>query len=80
MNNKHYCLFIAKNISCVQFSSRHTSDKKLLTLNFSQTTVPFSTVMVNNTCTIMAENLNLCLIFIHIIHTLEKFVGKKAHS
>ena len=39
MNNKHYFLFIVKNISCVQFSSCHTSDENFLTPNFSQTTV-----------------------------------------
>ena len=34
MNNKHYFLFIVKNISCVQFSSCHTSDENFLTPNF----------------------------------------------
>ena len=32
-------LFIVKIISCVQFSSCHTSDENFLTSNFSQTTV-----------------------------------------
>ena len=39
MNKNHYFLFIVKNISCVQFSSCHTSNEKSLALNFSQTTV-----------------------------------------
>ena len=39
MNNKHYFLFIVKNISCVQFLSCHTSDENFLMPNFSQTTV-----------------------------------------
>ena len=39
MNKKYYILFIVKNISCIQFSSCHTSDKKFLASNFSQTAV-----------------------------------------
>ena len=39
MNNKHYFLFIVKNISCVQFLSCHTSDENFLMPNFSQTVV-----------------------------------------
>ena len=39
MNNKHYFLFIVKNISCVEFLLCHTSDENFLMLNFSQTTV-----------------------------------------
>ena len=34
MNKKHYFLFIVKNISCVQFSSCHSSDENFLALNF----------------------------------------------
>ena len=34
MNKKHYVLFIVKNISCVQFSSCHTSDKKIFSIEF----------------------------------------------
>ena len=37
--NKNVTLFIVKNISCVQFSSCHTSDENFLTSNFFQTTV-----------------------------------------
>ena len=36
---KHYILFIAKNISFIQFSSCHTSDENVLASKFSQTTV-----------------------------------------
>ena len=39
MNNKHYFLFIVKNISCVQFLSCYTSDENFLMPNFSQTMV-----------------------------------------
>ena len=39
MNKNVTFLFIVKNISCVQFSSCHTSDENFLTSNFSQTTV-----------------------------------------
>ena len=38
-NKKHYFLFIVKNISCVQFSTCHTSNENFLLSNFSQTTV-----------------------------------------
>ena len=37
MNKKHYFLFIVKNISCVQFSSCHTSNEIFLASNVSQT-------------------------------------------
>ena len=46
MNNKHYFLFIVKNISCVQFSLCHTSDENFLMSNFSQTTV-YTYVCIN---------------------------------
>ena len=39
MNKNVTFLFIVKNISYVQFSSCHTSNKNFLTLKFSQTTV-----------------------------------------
>ena len=39
MNKNVTFLFIVKNISCVQFSSCHTSDENFLTSNFSQTMV-----------------------------------------
>ena len=34
MNKKYYFLFTVKKISCVQFSSCHTSDKNFLMSNF----------------------------------------------
>ena len=52
MNKKHYFLFIVKNISCVQFSSYHTSDENFLALNFSQTTVVSWLYMGMNACLI----------------------------
>ena len=39
MNKNVTSLFIVKNISGIQFSSCHTSDKNFLMSNFSQTTV-----------------------------------------
>ena len=39
MNKNIIFLFTVKNISCIQFSLCHTSDKKFLTSNFSLTTV-----------------------------------------
>ena len=52
MNKKHYFLFIVKNISCVQFLSCHTSDEKILMLNFSQTTVNQERVTAAQACLI----------------------------